>query len=494
MEFNLYNLNYQILYSKEVLTMNYCKNCGNKLKEGAKFCAKCGRPIGEQTESKSRSGKKETDGSHESKPLNEGSAKRRKKPIITIIALLALLLLGGGYYYLKNIYLSPDKVVEGFAAAVEGKQTNKVRAYINDGQREMKATAEQTEAFITYLNDNPKIYSELYEDLETEANYYKEDFHSYEAGVDMNNLANVKLGGKKWGIFDHYVIEVQPCYVNITSDYNKTEIQIDGQKAGTVSDEAEELFGPYLPGEHTIKAVAEGGYGKVTQSDKFDVSSLEDRTASSQFSWDDYFLSIYTNEDEAVLFVNGKSTKKKLKEIDEIGPLPMDGSVKLHAEWKIGKETLKSDTVTVKEGMYSADFLFDDVDTYDTEVSSEEDEDSIDERLIQEVIYTHYQHITDNHFEAAYNLFSSEKRSSLSLSDWSKGLENNQSDVVNSVSVKEINGSTAKAHIVMTSYDDHKGNTTLVQQWEGDWHLVKENGSWYLDKAKLTKISSKTES
>lgn len=29
--------------------MNYCSNCGNKIKEGAKFCDKCGNTIGTAT-------------------------------------------------------------------------------------------------------------------------------------------------------------------------------------------------------------------------------------------------------------------------------------------------------------------------------------------------------------------------------------------------------------------------------------------------------------
>ena len=68
------------------------------------------------------------------------------------------------------------------------------------------------------------------------------------------------------------------------------------------------------------------------------------------------------------------------------------------------------------------------------------------------------------------------------------------SDEVTVLNVTEIDSDKAVAYVEMTSYDDNEDGTTLVQKWGGDWHLVKENGNWYLSKAKLSKLSSKTES
>jgi hypothetical protein len=45
----------------------------------------------------------------------------------------------------------------------------------------------------------------------------------------------------------------------------------------------------------------------------------------------------------------------------------------------------------------------------------------------------------------------------------------------------------------MTSYDANDDGTTLVQEWEGSWDLVKEGNTWGLGKAHLEKVSSRTE-
>ena len=502
--------------------MSYCKNCGANLKDGAHFCGACGQPVSNvNTVTKSVKTEKAVNNDAQESPRSaarNSNGKRKRVNLKMIIALFIVVLIGGTYYYFDKVYFSPDKVFEGFTNAIDAKDVSKVKSYINDGQRELKATDKQAEMFINYLNENPKTYSDLYTNLKSDVDFYSYQENESESPSESNPIANLKLNGKKWGIFDEYVIEVQPYYADVVSDYDNTAIQVDGEKIGTVNDDEEKTFGPFLPGEHSITAIIEGDYGKVSQSLEFDDSNLADRTTSIKVNWSDYFFPIYTNEGDAILFVNGKSTKKSLKDLENLGPVALDGTVKVHAELKADKETIKSDTVTVKDGIYDVELYFEDVNEYEPEKESEleektssEDKEESDEleteekaeetseeksetSKIESVIYSHYQNITNDNFKSAYNLFSSEKRSSLSLNDWSKGLKANMSDQVTIVNVTEVNATTATAYVEMTSTDDNGDGTTLVQKWGGDWYLVKENGSWYLNKAKLEKLSSKTES
>lgn len=501
--------------------MRYCKNCGAELKDEAHFCRECGNPVTRSGTVSKPVEKETTTNSAVTESIDRDTrnfnGRSKRTNLKWIISLIVFILLAGTYYYFDKIYYSPDKVFEGFTNAIDAKDVHKVKTYINDGQREMKATNKQTETFINYLHNNPKVYSDLYTNLHSEANYYKNQVTSSENSSELSAIANLKANGKKWGIFDRYVIEVKPYYVNVISDYENTTIEVDEEEIGNVTEDQEQTFGPFLPGEHTIKATISGDYGKVSQSIAFSDSSLEDRTTSVKFNWSDYFFTIYTNEEDATLFVNGKSTKKTLEDLDLLGPVALDGSVKVHAEMKSGKKTIKSDTVTIKDGIYGVELYFEEEELYTSEENSEDNEKSTEERdsednknsteeesdevdekeeasKIESVIYSHYQNITDDNFEAAYSLFSSEKRSELSLSDWSKGLKANQADQVNVLNVTEVNSDTAVAYVEMTSYDHNEDGTTLVQEWVGDWYLVKENGNWYLSKAKLSKLSTKTES
>lgn len=81
--------------------MAYCKNCGNKLEEGVKFCPKCGTPSGSETNQNSN--------------MNQKKSSKKGFLIVTIV-LLALVALGGAaWYFLSN---QQDKYsLEGLAKA-----------------------------------------------------------------------------------------------------------------------------------------------------------------------------------------------------------------------------------------------------------------------------------------------------------------------------------------------------------------------------------------
>lgn len=81
--------------------MAYCKNCGNKLEDGAKFCPKCGTPSGSETK-------------QDTETKQEESSK--KGGLIAAIVVMAAIALGGAaWYFLGN---QQDKYsLEGLAKA-----------------------------------------------------------------------------------------------------------------------------------------------------------------------------------------------------------------------------------------------------------------------------------------------------------------------------------------------------------------------------------------
>ena len=90
----------------------------------------------------------------------------------------------------------------------------------------------------------------------------------------MMRITIVKLvqKDKKWLIFDHYVVQVEPMYINVTSTEDNTDIMIGKEKVETVSSDKKKTIGPLLPGEYEIKAVVNGEYGKVEQVEEINFS------------------------------------------------------------------------------------------------------------------------------------------------------------------------------------------------------------------------------
>ena len=90
-------------------------------------------------------------------------------------------------------------------------------------------------------------------------------------------------------------------------------------------------------------------------------------------------------------------------------------------------------------------------------------------------------------------IFHHQEKAKSHLTGWEKGFEKTLRDDVKKVDIISVDGNKAKAYIEMTSYDDEGDGTVLVQEWGGNWNLIKENGSWKLDVSELEKLDSRVE-
>ncbi|MDQ0243734.1 putative membrane protein YvbJ [Bacillus fengqiuensis] len=499
--------------------MAYCNNCGNKLIDNHRFCAECGQPfkpqptkansapppvipqISTQTET---AGNPQTSSGQSAGLPKQPLFKSKKAKILTVCGLTAALILAGSYYGVQQM-LAPKTVANSFIKAVNEKDAQKLKKFINEGQFEMKVNDSQAETFIAYLHEHPRMISSMADGLQSEAaSYEKDDSAVGAADEEGSPYASIKPNGKKWFLFDHYTVEIQTFYTKVLSDIENTEISINGKKEGTIKD-GEETFGPFLPGEYTIKAVVKGDYGIVEEEQQIDSSEAEEQTAGVEFDWSKYYVSLFSNYDDAVLVVNNKATEQQIGDIDELGPVPLDGSLKVSAQKQFSSGMKKSNVVTLKKDTEEAELLIDfeeesavetgsDTALMDMDSSFEDSSDGADESsAVEGAISEHYSSISNDDFAGAYNAFSSARKGKVTMDGWTKGLQQNLHDELNTVRVESIEGNTATAYIEMTSYDEQEDGSTLVQEWGGYWHLLKENGRWTLNEADLEKRGSRIE-
>lgn len=85
----------------------FCRNCGSKIEDGARFCPVCGEPIAAEYEAPA-----ESQGDYQSAPAAEAQpttpapakAKRSKRPLAIAAVVIALLAAGGGAGYYFGVY------------------------------------------------------------------------------------------------------------------------------------------------------------------------------------------------------------------------------------------------------------------------------------------------------------------------------------------------------------------------------------------------------
>ncbi|MCK6258811.1 PEGA domain-containing protein [Fictibacillus sp. KIGAM418] len=319
--------------------MNFCKECGNQLPAGSGFCKNCGTPYKGQEPAPA-----EPAGTRSSE-----KSKRPNKPLIILVAALVLLLIAGfTAYKVIEGKTGPTATVKNFKQAIENKDTEAVKGFINEGQSEIEADDKTAKHFIEYASKN-NAFSSAIDSLEKQAN-----------GMDGGELARpitddhdnewlqLKRDGKQWLFFDHYVVEVKPVTVKVTSNFEDSSVYLDGKKKGILDKEDGIVkAGEILPGSHNVKVEYKGEYATLSDNVDVDVSEAEKNLLEVEVPLEGKYVYINSNYGDANLFVNGKDTGKTIDDIDEFGPVATDGSITLHAEKNFDVGKMKSESVVI---------------------------------------------------------------------------------------------------------------------------------------------------
>ncbi|MDQ0803434.1 zinc ribbon domain-containing protein [Priestia megaterium] len=346
--------------------MKFCNSCGEKLKKNQKFCVNCGQQFEKDVKTKGVSGVFKP--KQEENKASKKSSKKSKVIVISIVA--AAVILGGTYYGINKTLMQPEAVAEGFISAVKSNDVEKVKKYVNDGQIQLEANDEQTKAFITYLHENSDVMESISEGLAADSKALESDVLS----EGHSSYAKLEQDGKKWGIFNHYTVQVNPVYAKVQSTEDATAVYIDNQQAGTVNSNSTKKIGPFLPGTHTVKGKVKNDYGKVENEQEINGANGED--VNVEFDWSDYAVYVSSDYDDATLFVNNEDTKTEIGDIDYLGPLPMDGSVNVYAKREFDSGEKKTEAVSIKKGMTEIALNFDEESTSKVSAPVKEEEEN----------------------------------------------------------------------------------------------------------------------
>jgi uncharacterized membrane protein YvbJ len=122
---------------------------------------------------------------------------------------------------------------------------------------------------------------------------------------------------------------------------------LDGNEIGQIdkADAAKE-FGPYMFGNHKIKGIYQGEFATLEKEQELELFASEKNNVDISIKAD--YINPRSNFDDAVVFVNQKSLGA-IKDVKRVGPVPMDGSIKIYAEKEFPWGKVKSKEVTVKD-------------------------------------------------------------------------------------------------------------------------------------------------
>ena len=340
--------------------MDYCKNCGELNKQAQPFCSNCGAKF-DKSEVPNAS----------TQPLRQEGKKRSKKTMITLSLLVFFVLAGLGTHLVLSTLYKPEKILTAFQAAVEKNDVHTMSEILENGYTEVEYTDKEIKAFISYLKNENKI-EEINKEL------YKELRKSKNGGVPSpiqdangNDILLLEKGSKKLFLYQQYTLKVIPFEIFATSNYDNAKVQVNGKKAKKIEASEESIsLGKFLPGHYEVKGTYKGEYTTLETEATVKAADVYENEVNAYLSFEGEYVSVYANQSDAILFINGKSTGKTVEELNHLGPVATDGSMTLHAELPGEKKAIKTNEEKILSE--STIYLY-----FDEEVENEVAKDSI---------------------------------------------------------------------------------------------------------------------
>jgi membrane-associated protein TcaA len=314
--------------------MSVCQNCGESVEPQQTFCKNCGAKINPESQMRSTVQK-------------QGIPNRIKWIILAAIVLVICVF--AGHFYLSNLY-KPEKTIAMFEQAVKQKDYRTLRKVLSQEGAQITLSDKELNNYISYVTKDKKL-DEIVNELKQNAAGIKQ-YKKLTPVKDSsgNNLVELGMGPKKFGIYQQYDIKAFPFTIKADSNLDNTEIYFNGKKVKTLKSRNDSVtIGKFLPGDYSIKAIYKGDYVNLNADKKVDFSEANNNIVTTDIKIDGHFVSIYSNGENAEIFANGKDTGKKVEEIDSFGPVPTDGSVEVYAVLSRDSGPIKSDAVKIKD-------------------------------------------------------------------------------------------------------------------------------------------------
>lgn len=290
----------------------------------------------------------------------------KKEKIYFYTSLIFIAVIFGVHLFISSLF-SPMAVVEEFEKAILDKDAKHLVSIINRGQKTYSISEKEAASYISYLTKENN-FTTIDNQLKMQANELDNSQEFVPTPItDKHGNQLVMLNKdykKKWLFYDQYYLEFYPFSLTVSSNLPNTEVFVNDKKATKIKEAKKPMsVGFVFPGEYRFKGTFKSEYGDITKEENINLTVGNGNSFSVYLQLDGQYVSISSNHDDAILFVNGKSTGLKVNETESFGPVKTDGSIKLHAERNVNGKTIKTDVIPVTNKS-RIDLAFEEEDDY----------------------------------------------------------------------------------------------------------------------------------
>ena len=308
--------------------MENCTSCGEKRKGNEKFCVGCGSPLSVQTE-KVKFEKVKTENRKSS------ITSTQKKFRIAGVLSVAVILIGlfGAHLFFDSKYDVSQTLINMNQTYTSGNQSEFL-SYFNVEEN----IVIDKEGFYSYVENEG--WENIRDQMKMEVDRIEtEGLSNIILDSQGNKLISVLNEPVLFGLYDQVSFLVHPITVAAELPMDGTTIALEElEKAGDEGAQVE--LGRFLPGSYEWTAEIASDFSDVKGAGNVEVRGDGDNRYMFNPTVEAAMIEVTSDVQDAILWVDGKSTEKTVKEMGSFGPVALDGSVEVTAETK--DETGKS--------------------------------------------------------------------------------------------------------------------------------------------------------
>jgi uncharacterized membrane protein YvbJ len=327
--------------------MGFCKECGNKLKEGALFCKECGTPV-DGTKEEIQQIKVPT---QKVTPPPKKPMSKKTKIWMGLCVAAAVLLFSG--YKGGEALTSETRLIKKFETALIESDAEAVAEMLSSNDKKLEITEENVKGLLQLYKGHPDQIRKDIEILEKQAKFLDsdEDMRDSLDGFSGRGMVNLEQDGK-FLFYDKYEIDIEPVYLELGTNYKDTVLLVDEKEVGKADHpNFKATFGPFVPGYHKIEGKLKTDFLELAAEEEvlFDDSGRIEQEFI-ELKADEVTVSLPDDmEGNVRLLINGKDVGVSLTENSTFGPVLTDGSMKLSVEADLPWGKVITDEVPIED-------------------------------------------------------------------------------------------------------------------------------------------------
>lgn len=245
--------------------------------------------------------------------------RKLKLSIISLFIFIILITLFSGFT------LSKERVLKRFELALINGNSNSLAKYVKLKDKDI--SAKDLKPLIDGYDKNKlrinKIVNEIRKNGESE---------------------NFKLKSKKGFLYEKYYIDINTINVKFITNINDINVEFSNKRFN-LTDEAEFNV---LPGEYLLSYKYKTKYGDISESKS--INLMEDKRI--EINIDANYITLYSNYDDAKVFINNIDTGLISNDIKGYGPIPKDKDIKIFIQREFPWGTINSEEVSIRNNQY----------------------------------------------------------------------------------------------------------------------------------------------